>query len=193
MKPILLLMISFVPLSCIRNDSRSTKALTADSVEAAMEVSKATKLDRAETEFHYIPNLDCKADSSDKIYTYLNRRDVPNHLFTLILKCNGDSLSGKLLGPLPMAEHGLAFFRADLANIKIDTALNIELEYVHGKLYDKMITIENYMDNLDEFDIGISRAVVLLKGKNYGDSLVFSCFADEGDCYAKKMTFTPKN
>lgn len=185
MRATLLLLIVIQALSCTRKDTSANESLEADTV---LVLETPPPIDP-----HRTGPLDCTEDQSEKIYTYLDRSGAPEDLFTLIFKCDGDSLTGKLLGPLPMGEHGYAFFRADLTGIQVDSLQNVEFEYEHGKLYDKQITLDNYLDNLDKFDVGRSRAVILLKGRNYGDSLVFTCSSDYDDCFAPRMKFLPKN
>ena len=83
-------------------------------------------------------------------------------------------MTGKMFGPQPEGEHGLAFFKADLKNIKIDSSENIEFEFTQGDLFDSQ-TLDNYLESLDSSKFGFSRALLTYKGKNYGDSLILNC------------------
>jgi hypothetical protein len=152
--------------------------------------STIVKVDKQEIK---VTTLNCGLDNEDKVYEYLPRVDVPRHLFTIIFKCNGDSLTGKIFGPLPEGEHGLAFFKADLKNIKIDRLENIEFEFTHGDLFDRQITINNYLESSDSSKFGFSRALLIYKGRNYGDSLILNCISEYYDCYTDVMKFMSKN
>jgi hypothetical protein len=94
---------------------------------------------------------------------------------------------------LPEGEHGLAFFKADLKNIKIDRLENIEFEFTHGDLFDRQITINNYLESSDSSKFGFSRALLIYKGRNYGDSLILNCISEYYDCYTDVMKFMSKN
>lgn len=135
---------------------------------------------------------ECNSGLHNKIYNYLYDRDVPEHLFTLIFKCEGKSLSGKLFGPAPEGEHGLWFFRAELENLKIDSLNNISFEFSQGYLYPHIITMENYLDSMSTDSAGFSRGQIYYKGKIAGDSILFMC-EPEYDCYVERMTFRLKN
>lgn len=165
-------------LSCKPKDNNSAEIIAkSDSV---------TKVEQVEKKEECISALD------NKVYQYLYDSEVPDHLFTLIFKCEPTGLTGKIFGPDPEGEHGLWFFRADLENVKVDTLNNIEFEFSQGYLYPDRITIENYLDSLNKDNAGISRGQIYYKGKISGDSIVFKC-NPEYDCYDETMTFRVKN
>ncbi len=134
----------------------------------------------------------CNPTLDSKVYQYLYDSEVPDHLFTLIFKCEGNGLKGKIFGPDPEGEHGLWFFRADLENLKVDSLDNIEFEFSQGHLYPDRITMDNYLDSLNTDNAGFSRGQIYFKGKMSGDSIVFKCSPDY-DCYDATMTFRVKN
>jgi len=165
-------------LSCNSKDNKSNDNITkSDSVTAVGQEDKKRK---------------CNSVLDNKVYQYLYDSEVPDHLFTLIFKCEDNGLKGKIFGPDPEGEHGLWFFRADLENIKVDSVNNIEFEFSQGYLYPDRITMDNYLDSLNTDNAGFSRGQIYYKGKISGDSIVFKCSPDY-DCYDATMTFRVKN
>lgn len=134
----------------------------------------------------------CDPALDNKVFEYLYDSEIPDHVFTLIFKCEDSELKGKLFGPAPEGEHGLWFFRADLDNLRVDSLKNIEFEFSQGYLYPDRITMDNYLDSLSTENAGISRGQMYYKGKLSGDSIVFQC-RPEYDCYDEIMTFRLKS
>ncbi|SHH56707.1 hypothetical protein SAMN04488109_4397 [Chryseolinea serpens] len=133
----------------------------------------------------------CEGTKGEVIYEYLPDIELPEHLFTIIFRCDHDSLSGKIFGPVPAEEHGLYFFRADLEKVKADSS-KIAFEFVQGDVFTTQITLNNYKDKFDGQGGGSSDARLTYTGTNYGDSLVFHCASEFYDCYADDMTFVRK-
>src|SRR5690242_15611990 len=107
------LIIGLLILGCSSRDNKS-------STDQSDSLTTDRQLDNVST---------CNRQLDNKIFEFLPDKEIPEHLFTLVFKCDKDKLTGKIFGPDPEEEHGLWFFRADLENLKIDELNKIEFEF----------------------------------------------------------------
>jgi len=124
-----------------------------------------------------------------KVFTYLSDPEIKEHLFTLKFDCVHDSLIGVLLGPLPMEEHGLFFYKAELTDLKVGDSLAISFSMTPGLLYKKQITIENYRDILE--GAGTDKGEQFFKGRILSDTVItLTCSSEVHGCFTnEEMTF----
>ncbi|OQP66837.1 hypothetical protein A3860_00255 [Niastella vici] len=187
--------------ACIRTDKSSRNSNgtnnTADSGTANQVTDSVITTRVVQTTLQ-----DCKKlDGS--IFRFKEREDlsdlpenakIPDSVhYTVIFRCENDSLKAVMFGPDPEGEHGLFYFKEDLDSVYTNNGF-ISFSLVEHELYLKPYTLNNYNKGIKYEVRGGSNERQLFRGKLAGDSIVFTCNSDPGGmCYSDTMVFRKIN